>query len=107
MVHTAPSLDDIDLIARVIHSEWPGASDWYEDGHRNIDVLRAMGRAVLDAIYDPGRLGLIPLSEVERLRAVERAARYLRNSDAWVGDTDGIEANLMMLDEALNEESIP
>jgi hypothetical protein len=40
--------------------------------------------------------------EIERLRGIEDCARYLVNSDAWVGDTDGIEANLDRLKELLN-----
>jgi hypothetical protein len=47
---------------------------------------------------------LCTMAEVNRLRRIEAAARYLRNSNAWVGDTDDINAMLAELDAALKEE---
>lgn len=41
--------------------------------------------------------------DIERLLRVEQCARYLISSNAWVGDTDGIEANLTELNRLLNE----
>ena len=45
---------------------------------------------------------LVTVAELTRLRRIEGCARYLVNSNAWVGDTDGIEAYLTELQELLN-----
>ena len=40
-------------------------------------------------------------SELKRLHRMEQCVWYLINSNAWIGDTDGIEANLTELKELL------
>jgi len=66
------------------------------------DALRRQAEA--ETILPEHTLMLAAADELERLHNIEHCARYLVNSNAWVGDTEGIKANLYLatLKELLN-----